>query len=144
MPAYFDSNVVLSIIKHESNAERASSLWNSHKERVTSILFEIECLTHLRRYHLQFTKKLPFDSMQRTQVLLADFLSTLEMRRVDNSIISIIRRETELSKCSSLDAIHLATALFFKYKSDTPFYLITFDQQMARVAVKVGLEVLDN
>ncbi|MDO8519647.1 MAG: type II toxin-antitoxin system VapC family toxin [Deltaproteobacteria bacterium] len=139
MPAYFDSSVLLSILKHEPREERASVLWNTHKDRVSSLLFEIECWTVLKRYT---TPKFPPAWLLQAQKSLSEFLDTIALKPVDDAIAKIVREQAELSQIRALDSIHVATALFFQKQADEPFYFVTFDSRMANAAQSVGLEVL--
>jgi|SRR3990167_7503409 len=142
MPAYFDSSVLLSILKREPDGERASSLWNAHNNRVSSILFEIECLTVLKRPSTPSGSKFPAIWLSQVQKALSEFLKAIILKPVDDAIVGIIRSETYFSQARSLDAIHVATALYFKSHLSETFHFITFDDRMARVARSVGLEVL--
>lgn len=134
MPAYFDSNILLSILKNDTQAEQAAKLWEGHKVRVSSILLEIECLITLRRFEKQFGRKLPGDWLLSKEGSLLKAIESVTLRGIDSAIFDIIRHEPMLAQCRSLDTIHLATALYFQRNSEEPFYFFTFDLTVAEMA----------
>ncbi len=136
MPAYFDSNILVSILKNDSQAGRAARLWEDHKVRVSSILLEIECLIVIRRFGRQFEERLPEGWLPAKENQLQKALGAVTLRGIDSVIVEIIRHEPLLSQCRSLDAIHLATALYFQRNSDDPCYFFTFDSTLDGVARK--------
>ena len=138
MPAYFDSNILISVLKNDLHAEEAARLWEAHKDRVSSILLEIECRIVLRRFANEFGK-LPSGWLSSKEEWLQQTLETIALRTIDDSIAEVIRREPLLARCRSLDAIHLATALHFRKTSDEPFYFFTFDSRVAEMAKQLQL-----
>lgn len=137
MAAYFDSSVLLAILSRDRHADLAADLWDRFEERVSSILLQAECLTVTQKLARQTPRYVI------PKGTLDHYLSTMEIKDVDQSIIQILQQKPELSFCRSLDALHLATALFFRENCDDPFYLATFDKRMSEAAKRVGFEVLD-
>lgn len=138
MPTYFDSSVLLSILRHDVHAEKAARLWSKETERVSSILLEVECLVVLRRTADHFKKNLPKNWLATREKKLQHYLQEVELRYFDEDIVKILHQESRLSRCKTLDAIHLATALFFRASSNAPFSMATFDEKMATIAQKLG------
>ncbi len=66
----------------------------------------------------------------------------LEYKRIDDDILDIIRKNAFLANCRSLDAIHVATALYFKPYQDEPIQIVTLDSRMRETAGKAGFTVL--
>ena len=141
MPAYFDSSILLAILKGEEKGRVAADLWQAHTERASSILLEAECLTVLRRVFRQ-AAHLPRGWLAEQQTRLQSYLEELEIRRVDEGIMEILHEQDKLSDCRTLDALHVATALLFRQASPSDFCVCTFDTKMAEVARSVGLVVL--
>lgn len=142
MPTYFDSSVLLSILKNDSRATEGASLWVQHQNRVGSILLKAECLIVLRRAAFQFEKKLPAGWLREREDKLQTYLEEMELKLIDDPVIDIIKNEKKLSSLKTLDALHLASALFFKKAFPESFYLCTFDKQMAEIANKIGFTIV--
>lgn len=140
--AYFDSSVLLTVLLGEPRAEEASKLWLEYEEKVSSILMEAECLNGLRRYAARVGKKIPPKWLEEKSIFLAESLSDLTAKHVDGEILSVIKAERRLSDCRTLDALHVATALYFKSKNEESLALVSFDDRMRETAKKLGLDVL--
>ena len=136
MPGYFDSSVLLSLLLGDPSSREARELWLKEEERVSSVLFEVECLNVLRRIAKQ-----EFDPkwLAAKEKILSGFLEEISLQNIDGQILEIIRREMRLSDCRSLDAIHIATALFFKSASPQPLAFHTFDNRMQKLAAELGI-----
>src|SRR5690242_7290880 len=104
--AYFDSIVLLTVLLGEPRAEEASKLWLEFEEKVSSILMEAECLSGLRRYAARVGKKIPPKWLDEKSSFLAESLTDLAVKHVDVEILSVVKAESGLSDCRTLDAIH--------------------------------------
>ncbi len=144
MPTYFDSSVLLSILKNDSHAQKAAELWAANSERVSSLLLEVECLIVLRRTAKHFAGKFDQNWLFTQEEKLKYYLEEVELRRLDEEILNILHLENHLSDCRALDAIHLATALFFRTASPTDFFLATFDIEMSKTAKELGIPLSPN
>jgi predicted nucleic acid-binding protein len=140
--AYFDSSVLLAVLLGEARAEEAAKLWLGHEDKVASILVEVECLNGLRRYAARMGKKIPPKWLEEKLNFMGESLTDLTAKHMDGEILSVVRAESALSECRTLDAIHVATALYFKSKSDDDLHLVSFDERMCETAKKLGLSVL--
>ncbi len=132
MPAYFDSSVLLSLISGDKHASRAYRLWADEADRVSSTLLAIECAVVLRRL-----KK--WDTRHRN--LLEQSLEEITLKPVDDDIAQLVRQTARLDGCHSLDATHVATALYFAKGSEDPLVFSSFDLRMCEVARSVGLRL---
>lgn len=140
--AYFDSSVLLAVLLGEARAEEAAKLWLGHEDKVSSILAEVECLNGLRRYAAKMGKKIPSKWLEEKIAFLGESMTDLTAKHMDGEILSVVKAESGLSDCRTLDAIHVATALFFKSKGETDLHLVSFDDRMRETAKKLGLSVL--
>jgi predicted nucleic acid-binding protein len=140
--AYFDSSVLLTVLLGEPRAEEASKLWLEYEDKVSSILVEAECLNGLRRYAARMGKKVPSKWLEEKSNFLGESLTDLTAKHVDGEILSVVRAESGLADCRTLDAIHVATALYFKSKSEESLTLVSFDDRMRETAKSLGLNVL--
>lgn len=141
MALYVDSSVLVGMLKNEPCAAQASVIWSQHSNRVSSMLFEIECLIALRRNYFHLKTKLPEDWLSAKEAGLAVHLAEIELKKLDEEVTEIIKREPGLAQCRSSDAIHVATALLFQQVSPNDFTFFTFDERQAAVAKAVGLKV---
>src|SRR6266542_4448139 len=139
MPAYFDSSVLISLLVGDRHASRARELWHDEIERVSSILLDIECTTVLRR--LPRAGRHAEGRKAEERLVLA--LEEVTLKPLDEDIAAVVRSTSALSSCRTLDAVHLATALYFR-AAEPDLRVCTFDARMAEVAVRVGLAVHDS
>ncbi len=135
MLSYFDSSVLLSILLDEKQKEEAYFLWKNAGIRVSSILLKIESVIVLRRIYEQYKAKLPANWLKRKAEELKEFLNEVNYRIIDNEIEKTIFLKKELSKCRTLDAIHIATALQFReITNGENINLYSFDTAMHELA----------
>jgi predicted nucleic acid-binding protein len=137
MPTYFDSSVVVALLSDEPHSNRAFRLWEGARRRVGSILLAVESEVAARRIAAA-RPALAADATAR----LAEIIEEVALKNVDAEVLHLVRSTPDLSRCRSLDAVHLATALHFAERSDEPLVVATFDARMAEVAAAVGLRVL--
>jgi predicted nucleic acid-binding protein len=142
MVRYFDSSIMLAGILEQEPQDLLASLWDPAEIRLSSLLSKIECVIGIRRAAV--LQDLAMDGtwcMERLRLLEA-YLEELECKRIDDEILDIIRKNVFLANCRSLDAIHVATALYFKPYQDEPLQIVTLDGRMRETAGKAGFAVL--
>jgi len=133
---------MLAGILGQESKELLASLWDPAEIRLSSVLSKIECLIGVRRAGT--LQKLPPDDPWCTERirLLETYLEELDCKRIDDDILDIVRKNAFLSNCRSLDAIHVATALYFRPYQDEPIQVVTLDSRMRETAEKAGLAVV--
>ncbi|MGA2974643.1 MAG: PIN domain-containing protein [Spirochaetia bacterium] len=142
MVGYFDSSILLAGILGQESQGFIASLWDLAETRLSSILSKIECVIGVRRA-ATLQKLAPDSPWCRERIrLLEAFLEELNCKRIDEDILGLIRENSLLSNCRSLDAIHVATALYFKPYHDEPIQIVTLDGRMREAAGKAGFAVL--
>lgn len=139
---FFDSSVLLTVLLAEPRAEEASRLWLGNQDKVASILLEAECLNGLRRAAARAGKSAPMGWLENQVAFLGASLNDVTSKHVDSDVMSRVRSETALSNCRTLDAIHLATAMYFASKGEEEVLVVSFDTRMRETAAMVGLKVL--
>ena len=72
---------------------------------------------------------------------MSDVQDELNFKPLDSSIEEIIRGTPALADCKTLDAIHAATALYFRRFVEGPFEIVTIDKRMTQLAGKLGFQV---
>ena len=141
MICYIDSSVMLSGMLEQGVDRSATRLWEESSERLSSSLLKVECLIGIRR--AAFAQKLPPDDpwAEGRIGLLFKFMNSITFKMLDESIEDIIRATPELSNCRTLDAIHLATAMYFRPHLDDLLTVVTLDERMSALAKKLGFAV---
>jgi len=72
---------------------------------------------------------------------LDEILKNINYKSIDKSIEQIIIKNEKLAGCKSLDAIHLATALYFRESTrEQNIILCSFDKNMLKIAKEFGFE----
>lgn len=136
MIAYVDSSVLLRFILDQPDPLSDLLRFDS---RVTSLVAEVECLRGVEsaRSRGQLTGD---EAADRRRVVYAQLR---RMRRLAVSL-SIIRRAGEPYPLpvKSLDAIHLASALFVRDREAPDLVFATHDQQLGRLAAVMDLPVI--
>lgn len=135
MPAYFDSSVLLSLVLGDRHAARALALWQE-TDRVSSLLLEIECRSVIRRIS---GERQSAEAMRSAERRLEAALEEVTLKPLDEEIAEIVRSTPALAGCRSLDAVHLATALFYRAGGGENLRVCTFDAKMAEIAARFDL-----
>jgi predicted nucleic acid-binding protein len=141
MIQYFETSIILSLILEDEFHEKASKIWNQKNDVVCSILTAIEATIVLRRFYKSNKSKLTSNWLSKNEKRLNEILSECSVVKIDDSILSIVELKKEISDCRSLDAIHIATAIFLKDKfNDSNLQFYSFDNRVKEVAKKLGLK----
>jgi predicted nucleic acid-binding protein len=109
---------------------------------VSSVLFEAECIVTLRRYAARAPKRLPKPLLEQRTSFFREQLQSVSLRDVDSDILAVLHDEPSLAGCRTLDAVHLATALFFRAQTNESVTVVTFDERMRETAKKLQFDVL--
>jgi predicted nucleic acid-binding protein len=141
MIAYFDSSVLLTILLNEEQYDKACSLWSNAEFCLSSFLLRIETNISLNRSHkISVHKDDDFWLSQKMNELYG-MLNDIHCKPIDSSIEQIIIQNKKLAGCRSLDAIHIATALYFRENSrEQNITLYSFDKNMLAIAKQFGFE----
>ena len=143
MPAaYFDSSVLLSVLLNESRSEVCAPIWDEQKIRVSSILLGAECWTGVRRHFLRMGIGIQAKWKEERIAFLEKALDKVELKSVDPEIVNILKKNPKLADCRTLDALHLATALFFREQADGDLLFVTLDPELREFARKFQFKVL--
>ena len=142
MVCYYDSSFILAAILEQQPSGALASCWDGVGIRLSSTVLKIECLLGLRRAAV--IQRLPPDGpwVEERVYLLHKYSEAMDCKQVDDEIEALVRGTTELSACRTLDAIHIATALYFKPHLDEPIRIVTLDKRMKEVAARIGFSVL--
>jgi len=142
--SYFDSSLLLSILLNETRSEEALAIWRNNSVRISSILLKFEMNISLRR-RIKQQKNISGDERLKTRLQnLNNFLSDIFCVDVTEALENSIYSNYDiLSKCKSLDAMHIATALDIGEKyGRSEIRICSFDKNMLRVAKEFGFETV--
>jgi predicted nucleic acid-binding protein len=142
MACYYDSSFLLAGILGQQPQAILAEYWDPMTIRVSSTVLKIECFLGLLRATTQ--QRLPLDGpwLGQRVSLLREYTDAIDCRQVDDEIEAIIQGTPELSGCRTLDAIHIATALYFKPHLEEPLRIVTLDKRLREVAKRVGFASL--
>jgi len=140
MISCFDSSLLLSILLNEPRAGEASVIWKSNDVRVSSILLKLETNIVLRRRYKQLKNEVSNDWLKEKLFELNSFFKEFFFADInDNFENSASKYYDTLSKCKSLDAIHIATVLDISEKYDkSEICVCSFDNNMLALAKQLG------
>ena len=134
MNVYLDTSVVLRVLFREPNP---IAFWGKWDRAFSSALWRIEALRTVDRLRLmhEITDIEVSDLVRDIQIAH----ETLAIRPIDERILQRAS-ETFPTIVGTLDAIHLATAIFIR-ESDKVDFLLTHDSQLGTAARSVGFHV---
>ena len=129
MAWYYDSSFVLSAVLEQRGDLDYAALWDVETIRLSAHLLRIECVVVIRRVG------------QRTDKL-DELLEFINFKYLDDAFERIVRTDIRLSRCRSLDAIHLAIAEHFKSSLSEAPYICSLDERMRKAATEMEYSVL--
>jgi predicted nucleic acid-binding protein len=142
MLTYFDSSVLMAILLDEKRKDEALRLWNEAEIRVSSLLLRLETITVLRRTYEHNRTRLPALWLSRKTNELNEYLQEVNIRIIDEDIEKTITLRKEISKCKTVDAIHISTAIeFSKLVPQEEFMMNTFDKEMWNLAKSLRMNI---
>ncbi len=141
MALYYDSSPILSAILEEERDFDLAAAWDNVTVRLSSNLLQIECIIGIRRAGGILNLSLDDEWIGRRIDLLDRYFDGIHFKIMDSSIEQIIRGNPAIARCRSLDAVHIATALYFKPNLDEPLRMGSLDQRLRKSARDLGFEL---
>lgn len=136
MIAYVDSSVIL---RYALNEPGPTFNWGSVDGAVSSSLAEVECFRALDRARL--AGALDEVAHARSRELIYRLLGTCDVIEPARPILERASMPLPMN-LKTLDAIHLATALFYREATGSAVQMVTHDRALARASLAMGLEVI--
>jgi len=136
MIAYLDSSVLLRIVLGQPSP---LDQWPNVEQGIVSALVEIECLRRLDRLRITQAISDEMITLRREAVFrLLESASVVDLTR------AILRRASQPLPTSvgTLDAIHLATALLWRERTEEDVVVATHDTRLAMAARACGLRAV--
>ena len=141
MIAYFDSSVLLAILLDEKTKAETYSWWSASEVRVSSILLRIETITVIRRTWERYRARLESGWLTKKTKEYQEFIAEINLRIVDEEIENTIFLNSGFSRCRSLAAIHIATALeWSRLMPQDDFILYTLDKDLGALAQSMKIK----
>ena len=133
MAIYIDTSLLLSLILEDSQYAKAYAIWENHPSKAASSLIKIESVISLKRlYFLQFAKKNK-NWLKDKMKILNELLNEIHLLNINDDVYSKILENDELSRCKSLDAIHIATALIFQDFLSEDLLIGSLDEKFRKI-----------
>jgi len=120
-------------------ASDALPQWNLIDRIISSVLLRIECARTIER--LRMVNKAAADRLLEYRVITAALTDKAELVAIDESILELAEGEFSAA-LKSLDAIHLASAIWWRNRHHLDLAFATHDRTLARAARAAGFEVL--
>ena len=136
MIAYIDSSVLLRVVLRQPNALKQ---WPVIEQGIGSALVEVECLRTLDR--LRLTEELSDDEIAVRREAVFRLVEAMEIVELTRPVLARAAQPLPTA-LGTLDAIHLATALLWKERTDADLVMATHDSTLATAAKASGLRVV--
>jgi uncharacterized protein len=134
--AYIDSSVLLRVVLRQPNALKQ---WSAIELGIGSALVEVECLRTLDR--LRLTEGLSDGEIAVRREAVFRLVEAMEIVELTRPVLARAAQPLPTA-LGTLDAIHLATALLWKERTDADLVMATHDGTLATAAKASGLRVM--
>jgi uncharacterized protein len=134
--AYIDSSVILRLVLGQPNA---LAEWKQIDRGVSSALIRVEALRTLDRLRLRTGLSDAEIALRRAVILQA--VDSLEVIEIDAVVLDRAAQPLP-TEVGTLDAIHLATALLWRERSNTELVVATHDRRLGIAAQAHGFKVV--
>lgn len=136
MIAYLDSSVVLRLVLGEAGRLEE---WKNIAQGVSSFLLKVECLRTIDR--LRVSRRIrPEDAVRRLEAIHG-LLAAIDLVEPGREILERAAQPSPVA-LSTLDAIHLATALLWREVEGKSLVMATHDVALGMAARANGLKVI--
>jgi hypothetical protein len=139
---YFDASALLAAILEQPAPEFLRPVWDASSVRLSSMLLKMESRVSLRRAGALLGLAPDSGWVRSRSDLLDDCLAGIVFKPVDDDIDAVVKGYPVLADCRSLDAIHVATALFFRPYHDEPITIVSMDRRMRDLAKRLDFPLL--
>ena len=136
MIAYLDSSVVLRVVLGQSGSLRE---WKAIEAGVASALLEVECLRTLDR--LRLLEGVAEGEIARRREAIYRIVEALTVIEPTRPVLARAAQPFPVV-LGTLDAIHLATAIMWRERSDADLVMATHDAALGLAARAVGFRVI--
>lgn len=136
MTAYVDSSVLLRVLLGQAHALKE---WKTLRRAVASALVEVECLRTLDRIRIRMGIQDRELASRREAVYR--MLEAMEVVELSRGVLARAAHPLPI-ELGTLDAIHLATALFWREGTGEDLVMATHDVALGTAARSCGLRAI--
>lgn len=136
MIAYLDSSVVLRVVLGQPGSLRE---WRAIEIGVASALLEVECVRTLDR--LRLLEGIAEDEIARRRETVYRIVEALTLIEPTRPVLARAAQPLPVV-LGTLDALHLASALLWRERSDADLVMATHDTALGLAARSVGFRVI--
>jgi predicted nucleic acid-binding protein len=144
MAGYYDSSLILAIVLGQGDRDALLRIWDDEDNRMSSVLLRPECVVSIRRL-AGMNAGTPADRrrarVEENLTVLEPYLRRLTYKALDDSVADLVRQDQRLAECRTLDAVHIATALWFQPHLDDPLRICSLDLRLRALARRLALPV---
>jgi hypothetical protein len=115
-----------------------ASAWDNVTTRLSSNLRKIECIIGIRRAGRMQDLHADDEWITHRLDMVEQYFNGINFKIMDALVEETVRDNSILADCRALDAIHFATALYFKPHLGSPLYICSLDKRMRATAVILG------
>jgi predicted nucleic acid-binding protein len=133
---YLDSSVVLRVVLGQRGSLRE---WKAIETGVASALLEVECLRTLDR--LRLLEGIPEGEIARRRESVYRIVEALTVIEPTRPVLARAAQPFPVV-LGTLDAVHLATALLWRERSDAGLVMATHDAALGLAARAIGFRVI--
>lgn len=133
MACYYDSSFIVAAISGDNKSRSFLEIWDKDPIRLSSNVLKIECIISIRRLSMsgkQKDKEWVKDSIK----AVSSYFPHITFRNYDEEIERLIVEDDRFSLCRTLDAVHLASAFYFKPYIKEDIVICTLDKRMRQTA----------
>ncbi|BDA77746.1 DNA-binding protein [Leptospira kobayashii] len=142
MALYIDTSFLLNIIYSEDGFEKNLDTFNKSNNLFSSILLEIETTRSLNLTFTKEKKSLGNKWLNDVSEFTDKLFSRINLKNVDIDIKNEIGKNKTILELKSLEATHLATALYIQKLISEELILCSWDDRFREVAQKCGLKLI--
>jgi predicted nucleic acid-binding protein len=136
MIAYLDSSVLLRVILRQPDQLHQ---WDAIDEGVTSAIAEVECLRTMDRLRIQ--NMLSDAELAARREAVFRLLGEISLVEIEKPILTRASQPFP-TPLGTLDAVHLATALLWRERSNDDLVMATHDASLGTAARSLGFTVI--
>ncbi|WP_061247040.1 PIN domain-containing protein [Leptospira noguchii] len=142
MALYIDSSFLLNIIYSENHFEKYLDIFNSDQNKFSSILLEFETIRSVNVFYNVKKKELGRTWLNESALILNDFISQINLKNVDSDIQLEIKKHKNVLELKTLNATHLATAIYIRKMISENLTICTLDDKLRNVSKKFEFNLL--
>ena len=140
MACYYDSSFMINAILSNNGSTDYLEIWDRDPIRLSSNILIIECIISIRRLGMSGKKK-DKEWVKNSIKTVSSYFPYITFRKYDEEIEKFILEDERFSLCRTLDAIHIASAFYFKPYLKEDIVICTLDKRMRQTAQLLSFQI---